>query len=128
MNKDRKKALIIGQPNSWVETLGEVLKQSDYHVASTSESGRGIHLAKTIKFDLIFLDYAINVAKGMDVLSKILLDDKSSKVVVVTHNKNIGDARQYFRLGACDYIEKSDDYSTYEKLFSPECVLCDHQA
>lgn len=73
----------------------------------TADSGyKAIELVKDNNFDVVVLDIRMPDISGVDVLQKIKEKEESPEVLMVTAYPGLETAKDTWRLGAYDYIEK----------------------
>jgi DNA-binding response OmpR family regulator len=90
-----KRALIIEDEESWVDLLGMLLHESDFHVMTTSSIKEGLKIAKAEKLDLLVVDLDLPDGHGMDLLKTVSeLPGKEDLPVIVLsayHREEVGD-------------------------------------
>jgi len=90
------------------------LEAEGYEVVAESSGDKGLETALDGTFDVILLDLKMPKLNGMDVLKRIMEEDATSIVVMITGYATIESAVEAMRCGAYDFIQKP---------FSPEELL-----
>ncbi|UCD70987.1 MAG: response regulator [Syntrophobacterales bacterium] len=110
------KVLLIEDDLSHAELIKRELKRAgsgSKDVVHATSGERGLEVLKEKPFDLVLLDYSLPAMDGLDVLKTMREMDLDIPVVMITGHGSEKVAAQAMRLGAHDYILKSD-------LFSPK--------
>ena len=117
MKKKRAlKVLLIEDDLSHAEMIKRELKRAgsdSKDVVHATSGERGLEVLREEAFDLVLLDYSLPAMDGLDVLRRMSDMDLDIPVVMITGHGSERVAAQAMRLGAHDYISKSD-------LFSPK--------
>ncbi len=87
--------------NGWLEKLHEV------YLAVSVEAG--LKMLSSYDIGLVFLDYVLPDAHGLDTLKRIKRQYPSVPVIFITGHGNEGVCQEAFRAGATDYIKKPFD-------------------
>jgi DNA-binding response OmpR family regulator len=95
------------------KALQYYLKLYGFKVAAAPDGPTAIKMAQDQKPELILLDWMMPGMDGMEVLSELKHDDRTSSIPVfmLTGRGMIGDLDQAFTVGADDYITKPMDIS-----------------
>ena len=104
-----KKILIIDDERSIRATLKEILEFEKYLVETAQDGIEGYKMAEEKNFDLIFCDIKMPKIDGIETLKKIVENNISSPVVMISGHGDIETAVQTLKIGAFDYIEKPLD-------------------
>ena len=104
-----KKILIIDDEHSIRATLKEILEFEKYLVETAQDGIEGYKMAEEKNFDLIFCDIKMPKIDGIETLKKIVENNISSPVVMISGHGDIETAVQTLKIGAFDYIEKPLD-------------------
>ncbi len=104
-----KKILIIDDERSIRATLKEILEFEKYFVETAQDGVEGYKMAEKKNFDLIFCDIKMPKIDGIETLKKIVENNISSPVVMISGHGDIETAVQTLKIGAFDYIEKPLD-------------------
>lgn len=104
-----KTILFIEDESALQKTVGEILKQEGYEVASALNGEIGLRLAQEKKPDLILLDLVLPKMHGFDVLKKLKERDetKDIPVIVLTNLEGMDDIDKAIELGAKSYLVKA---------------------
>ncbi len=101
-----KRILIIDDEENIRGTLGNVLKDEGYVIASAADGPEGLHAALTGEFNLILLDIWLPGIDGLEVLSRLKKVKPMLPVVMMSGHGTIETAVKATRLGAFDFLEK----------------------
>lgn len=102
-----KKVYIVDDSAFIRKTLGEILTASGYEVAGETDSGaQVIEKVKELLPDLIILDLLMPGENGLDVLKRILTEDRKAKVLVVTAVGDQSMVVDVLKAGAKGYLIK----------------------
>lgn len=107
---EARNILIIEDDKFLAKMLGRMLEASNYQTELAATGNEGLAKAAAGRADLILLDIMLPDIDGFDVLAKIKSDEKTKKIPVVIIS-NLGqpeDVAQGKKLGAADYLVKSD--------------------
>lgn len=110
MTESNKKILIIEDDKFLAKMLSRMLEANNYSVALASTGKEGLTKAASENPGLILLDIMLPDIDGFDVLKSLKGDEKTKKIPVVILS-NLGqaeDIEQGRKLGADDYLVKSD--------------------
>ena len=116
--KKGSKILLIEDDLSYAEIIKRQLKKivSDSEAMVHATSGeRGLELLQKEAFDLVLLDYSLFEMDGLGVLKRMQERDLHIPVIMISSQGSKRIAAETMKLGARDYILKSD-------LFSPKQV------
>lgn len=109
--------LIVEDEADFREILGTKLKAAGFDVQTAENGEEGLAKLKTIKPDLVVLDFMMPKMNGVETFMKMKEDEelKKLKVVFMTNHGEplleLGDSdRQYAKeIGAADFFRKTDD-------------------
>mgnify|MGYP001559020305 CR=1 FL=1 len=109
--------LIIEDEADFREILSTKLTSAGFDVQTAENGEEGLQKLKTIKPDLVVLDFMMPKMNGIETFAKIKEDEelKKLKVVFMTNHGEplleLGDSdRQYAKeIGAADFFRKTDD-------------------
>ncbi len=107
------KLLLIEDELSHAELTMRELKRGDFgsqNVRHEHSGEEGLKALQQEGFDLVLLDYSLPGKSGLDVLRKIKEMDYDIPVIIVTGQGNEKVSVEAMKLGAHDYIIKSDNY------------------
>ncbi|TSC75340.1 MAG: two-component system, OmpR family, alkaline phosphatase synthesis response regulator PhoP [Parcubacteria group bacterium Gr01-1014_30] len=110
-----KKILFIEDEAVIQKTIGDVLRQKGYDMASSLDGESGLRIAKSMKPDLILLDLILPKMNGFEVLKELKGDEatRDIPVIVLTNLEGVGDIDRVIELGAKTYLVKAE-YSLEE--------------
>jgi two-component system, NtrC family, nitrogen regulation response regulator NtrX len=100
--------LIVDDEPGIRTSLGAVLEDEGYTVATAPDGESGLATMEQQAFDCVLLDVWLPGMDGMEVLNRIQerLDEARPAVVMISGHGNIETALRATRLGAFDFIEK----------------------
>jgi DNA-binding response OmpR family regulator len=92
--------------------------EAHFQVIWAHDAKQGLKLADQLKPDLILLEIILKGEDGYEVLKKLKTNMATKKipVAVVTNLAHPSDKEEAMRLGACQYILKTEDHT--EELLS----------
>lgn len=73
-------------------------------------------------YDLVILDYSLPKLNGLEVMKQIAKMDIGIPVIIVTGHGNEKVAVEAMKLGACDYIIKTEDYFSRMPYVARDCM------
>jgi two-component system, cell cycle response regulator len=91
-----------------LSTLVECLDGQGYAITAAADGHQAMEALKTQEFDLALLDLMLPGASGLDLLAHIKTNYPDTEVILVTGHAGVESAIQALRLGAYDYLKKSD--------------------
>lgn len=74
------------------------------------------------KYDLVLLDYSLPKLSGLEVMKQIIEMDLGIPTIIVTGHGNEKVAVEAMKLGACDYIIKSEEYFSRIPYVVRDCL------
>jgi len=103
-----KTIMVVDDEQSILDVVEAVLIQEGYNVIKATSGEDAMEKLKSVKPDLILLDYFMPKMSGGDVLEKIRADDnlKDLKVIFLTAAAGLW---KYEKLNILDYIKKPFD-------------------
>jgi two-component system nitrogen regulation response regulator NtrX len=101
--------LIIDDEPSIRTILKEIMEDEGYTVHLAGDGFEGLHLLKSTKVELVFLDIWLPRMGGIDVLKEIKKEYSEIEVIVISGHANVDMAVNAIKLGAFDFIEKPLD-------------------
>ncbi|MCL2335372.1 MAG: response regulator [Endomicrobia bacterium] len=106
-DKEKKKILVVDDDVSFVESVGEVLKASNFEIAKASGAEQAFEALSLEKPDLILLDVNLPDKNGFDVLRVIRasMDFSRTPVILITGDMTV-QIDKVFSEGADDCIIK----------------------
>jgi len=112
----KAKVLIIDQDAAWTLSLSESLMGDDYEVFSANSTQDALLLLEARNVDLIIVEVNIPQVGGIGFLEQLRQVYPMITTIIFTARASISQAVQAAKLGAFDYIEKSDDPATLANL------------
>ncbi|MGB3713147.1 MAG: response regulator [Candidatus Promineifilaceae bacterium] len=103
---DNYKILIIDDEKVVLDSCTEILKGSQYKLATASNGSLGLEMIKEYQPDLVFVDLKMPGMPGLEVLEHIQTDHPSIVTVVITGFATIDSAVDAMKLGAHDFLPK----------------------
>ena len=102
--------MIIEDDRFLAKMLGRMLESNNYQTELAVTGQEGLSKAAAGQADLILLDIMLPDVDGFDILSKIKNDakTKNTPVVIISNLGQPEDIAQGKKLGAVDYLVKSD--------------------
>lgn len=112
MENGRFEILIIDDNVDHFDMTKRLLSRENgkYTVDYAQNGSSGLELISSKSYDLVLLDYSLPGMSGIDVLQKIQAQNKDVPVIMVTGMGSEEIATQALKLGASDYIIKSQNY------------------
>jgi two-component system nitrogen regulation response regulator NtrX len=98
--------LIVDDEAGIRESLGSLLRDEGYDVASVASGEECLELTSHRDFDLILLDIWLKKMDGIEALSQIQSRDEPPVVIMISGHGKIETAVRATKLGAFDFIEK----------------------
>lgn len=104
------KVLIADDTPDHVELMRETLKSElDVEIDCVATGEECLKYIKKSRYNLLFLDYLLPKANGLDILREITKEDGDLPIVMVTGHGNEKIAVEAMKAGAVDYVVKSAD-------------------
>lgn len=112
MDKSHKTVLVVDDEIALVKALETVLKSEGYNVITANDGEEGFKMCHDHRPDLILLDILMPHLDGLGMLEKLRTckDDfcKNVPVIILTNLTNEDFEKNANKLGAPDYVIKSD--------------------
>ncbi|MBT8069683.1 MAG: response regulator [Gammaproteobacteria bacterium] len=103
------KVLIVDDSAFTRHLLGVIVKMGGHEVIGTAEDGKqGLQMFKTLRPDLVTLDWLMPSKSGEAVLKKIIQMDPEAKVIMITGWANSSIEGRVLKAGAKAFMEKSN--------------------
>jgi two-component system, NtrC family, response regulator len=103
--------LIIDDDPSLNSMLAEMVTRMGHQPATAFNLKKGIRIASSQPFDVVFLDVWLPDGNGLDALPVISSTPSHPEVIIITAEGDPGGAETAINSGAWDYIEKPDSIS-----------------
>lgn len=102
-----KKVLIVDDSRTSRKLLRGLLEGLGYEIAGEAENGeKGVLMYKELKPDLVTMDITMPVMDGITALEKIIAEDKSAKVIMISAAGQKSKLLAAVKAGALDFINK----------------------
>lgn len=111
----KRQILIVDDEPDICQTLGGILEDEGYQVASVPTGEQALDFLANNSYDLVILDIWMPGMDGLETLEKIREKDTNPQVIMISGHGSIETAVKATKLGAYDFIEKP--------LSLPETVL-----
>ncbi len=115
----KQKILVIDDSPTILKVVQLVLSKAGYSVSVSDEGEKGIGLAKTVKPDLILLDFVMPKMNGYQVCKKLLEDPELSQIPVIlmsAKGEQVGTRFIKVMSNVVDYITKPFSPDTIQSL------------
>jgi two-component system, NtrC family, response regulator PilR len=112
----RAKILIIDDERSIRELLEIFLKKEGFGVTSASSAQEGLAQIKSSEFDLVISDIKMGDMSGIDLLREIRSTSFNGQFILLTAFASAETAIQALKMGAYDYILKTENFMEELKL------------
>ena len=112
----RAKILIVDDERSIRELLEIFLKKEGFDVTSASSAPQGLAQVKAADFDLIISDIKMADMSGIDFLREVRANGFNDQFILLTAFATAETAIQALKMGAFDYILKTENFIEELKL------------
>src|SRR4030095_16023178 len=112
----RAKILLVDDERSIRELLEIFLKKEGFTVTSVSSAEEGLAQAKSSDFDLIISDIKMGDMSGIDFLRHLRDSGFTGQFILLTAFATAETAIQALKMGAFDYILKTENFMEELKL------------
>ncbi len=112
----RARILIVDDERSIRELLEIFLKKEGFSVTVASSGAEGMAQAKSSDFDLIISDIRMGDMSGIDLLREVRKTGFSGQFILLTAYASAETAIQALKMGAFDYILKTENFMEELKL------------
>jgi two-component system sensor histidine kinase/response regulator len=106
MMPEKSRILIIDDEEVVLDSCSNILKSSNYQIATAANGKLGLDLVKDFQPDLIFVDLKMPGISGLEVIEKIRDIDPTVVVIVITGFATVGSAVEAMKNGAYDFLPK----------------------
>ncbi|MBK8582244.1 MAG: sigma-54 dependent transcriptional regulator [Flavobacteriales bacterium] len=103
------KILVIDDEKAIRNALREILEHEKHKVEEAEDGASGLEKAKKGGFDVVLCDIKMPKMDGMEVLEKLMAQDDSIPVVMISGHGTIDTAVDAIKKGAFDFISKPPD-------------------
>src|SRR3982751_2050939 len=108
----RKSILVVDDEKGQREILEMILSSEGYDVTTASSGEAALKFTRERRFDLALTDLKMTGMDGIELLQKLLAQDSSIIVILLTAHGSIDSAKEALRRGAFDYLQKPYDRDT----------------
>jgi two-component system response regulator PilR (NtrC family) len=112
----RAKILIVDDERSIRELLEIFLKKEGFTVSSVSSAEEALVQVKSTEFDVIISDINMKEVSGIDLLRRLRDNNFSGQFILLTAFASAETAIQALKMGAYDYILKTENFMEELKL------------
>ena len=98
--------LIVEDEKKAAAYLQKGLTEQGFVVDVSADGEEGLHLARTVEYDLIILDVMMPLRDGWSVLQELRCGGKPTPVLFLTARDSVEDRVKGLELGADDYLVK----------------------
>jgi two-component system response regulator PilR (NtrC family) len=112
----RAKILIVDDERSIRELLEIFLKKEGFSVTSASGAQEGLAQIKSSEFDLVISDIKMADMSGIDLLRELRTTNFNGQFILLTAFASAETAIQALKMGAYDYILKTENFMEELKL------------
>lgn len=89
--------------------ISQTLRKSGFEVEASENGTEGLTKIEQFRPMILLLDFYLPDSDGLEMLRNIKLIDPTLLVIIMTARGNIHNAVESMKLGAYDYVEKSND-------------------
>src|SRR5215471_10491330 len=100
------RVLVIDDEKNIRATLTLCLEQIGCQVTAVSSAESALATLSQQRYDLAFLDLKLGDTSGLELISKLIAEDASLLIVVITAYATVGSVVEAMKRGATDYIPK----------------------
>jgi two-component system copper resistance phosphate regulon response regulator CusR len=100
------KLLVVEDESKTASYLKKGLAENGFIVDTASDGEEGLHLAKSLSYDLIILDVMLPGKNGWSILTELRGSGQQTPVLFLTARDGIADRVKGLKLGADDYLVK----------------------
>ena len=108
--------LVIDDEKNIREGLSMALEDEGYEVITAEDGKKGLEKALYESVDLIITDLRMPLVSGEEILKKVVTEQPSSPVIVLTGHGTVELAVEAMRIGAYDFLTKPLDLDRLFRL------------
>lgn len=108
------RVLMVDDNVEHVQLCSEFLPKEEFDLQAAYTGGQAVEKLKSMKFDIVILDYKLPDINGIDLLKKVRPLGLNIPIVFVSAMDDADLSFEAMKEGACDYIVKTFQY--YSKL------------
>jgi len=102
----KRRALIIDDESGVRQSLGLILEDEGYEVATAADGDQGLRAAQAERFDVVLCDVRMPGRGGLEILEQLIAGQPEATVLVMSAFGQIDQALEAVRKGAYDYLAK----------------------
>ena len=102
----KRRALIIDDESGVRQSLGLILEDEGYEVATAADADQGLRAARAERFDVVLCDVRMPGRGGLEILEQLIAAQPDATVLVMSAFGQIEQALEAVRKGAWDYLAK----------------------
>ncbi len=102
----RPRVLIIDDEEGVRTSLGLILADEGYEVATAENAERALEAARTTSFDVVLSDVRMPGRSGLDLLPELVAIQPDATVLMMSAHGDVDQALEAVRRGAYDYLSK----------------------
>ncbi len=106
----RPLALIVDDEAGILTTLGAILADNGFEVATTPSGTEALDLYATRKPEIVFLDVWLPDRDGLETLETLREFDPQATIIMISGHGTSATAVRAIKMGAFDYLEKPLSY------------------
>ncbi len=110
MENRAAKVLVIDDEINILKTVGICLEAIGFEVYPVANPEQALELARSVPFDLAFVDLRMQPMDGMELLSALKKSQPSITVIIITAHGSIDSAVEAIKKGAYHYLQKPFDF------------------
>jgi DNA-binding NtrC family response regulator len=108
--------LIVDDEEDFRESAFGYFRRLGYRVEQAEDANEALNLSVNRKFDVAVVDIHMPGMSGIDLLEKLLEQDPSPKVIMLTGGGTIANAVESMKRGAYDFLTKPTKLSDLDRL------------
>ena len=109
--------LVIGDDRLVLSTASDLLTAEGHRVLTASSGEEGLGMARTIRTDLVLVDYGMPVRNGLEVVQRLKADTETRRIPVVALTSGTAeDANELSRAGCVAFIPKPFEPRNFVRL------------
>jgi len=102
----KRRALIIDDESGVRQSLGLILEDEGYEVATAADGDQGLRAAQAERFEVVLCDVRMPGRGGLEILEQLIAAQPEATVLVMSAFGQIDQALEAVRKGAYDYLAK----------------------
>jgi two-component system, NtrC family, response regulator AtoC len=102
----KRRALIIDDEAGVRSSLGLILEDEGYEVATAADGDQGLRAAQTERFDVVLCDVRMPRRGGLEILEELIRAQPDATVLVMSAFGQVEQALEAVRKGAYDFLAK----------------------